>query len=309
MGDVTPKNIDLSIIIVNYNTRDLTVNCIRSVYEKTSDIAFEIIIVDNNSTDESCEAIQKHFAEAILMRNSHNLGFAKGANAGAIKARGKYFCFLNSDTTLVNNAFKEMVNVMKANRRIGVAGPLILDPEMGIDQSLLDITISGVLLRLLGVKKRIKINPHFLSTYPRGYELQRGTGLVGACILVRRDLFEALGGFDEQFFFTWEESDFILNAMKNRWKTMFLPVGKVIHHTGGTVKKLSLEEQTNVVFHYYYGLLLFCRKNYGSGAFLLARFTARLILSIKRYHYLVRSRKNKEFGSKLTIYTHVLDKL
>lgn len=309
MGDVTPKNIDLSIIIVSYNTRDQTVECIGSVYEKTSDITFEIIIVDNNSSDDSCEAIQKQFDDVIIIRNADNLGFAKGANSGAKKARGKYFCFLNSDTNLVNNAMKEMVEVMETNHEIGIAGPLVLDPMMGINQSLLNISTSGTLLRLLGIKRMIKIDANFLSRFPRGYELKLGTGLVGACILVRRDLFDTLGGFDEQFFFYWEESDFILNAMRNRWKAMFLPAGKVIHDTGGTVRKLSLEERKNIVYHFYRGLLLFCRKNYGNLALILARFTTRLVLMAKRYHYMVKWKKKEDVASKFTIYSHVLDKI
>ncbi|NIS74305.1 MAG: glycosyltransferase [Deltaproteobacteria bacterium] len=309
MHDLKQKDIDLSIIIVNYNTRDQTVDCIRSIYEKTSDITFEIIIVDNNSSDGSCEVIQKHFDEVIIIVNSDNLGFAKGANVGARNARGKYFCFLNSDTNLVNNAMREMLDVMNANRQIGIAGPLILDPEMGINQSLLNISISGTLLRLLGIKRMIKINENFLSNHPRGYELTMGTGLIGACILVRRDLFEALGGFDEQFFFYWEESDFILNAMRNRWKAVFLPAGKVIHDTGGTVRKLSLEERKNVVYHFYYGLLFYCRKNYGKLGFVLARFTTRVIIMVKRYHYMVKWKKKEDIASKFMIYSHVLEKL
>ena len=120
---------DVSIILVNYKTKDLTLNCIKSIYEKTTGVDFEIIVVDNNSQDGSAEAIEQEFQNVKVIYNKINVGFGAANNIAIKQAKGKYILCLNTDTFLINNAIKIMFDFMeeKANQQVGVCGGILYD--------------------------------------------------------------------------------------------------------------------------------------------------------------------------------------
>lgn len=119
----------VSVIIVNYNTRQLTTSCIRSVYEKTIGVSFEIILVDNNSTECDAAVFQEQFPGIKLIKSDRNLGFAGGNNAGISQAAGEYILLLNSDTELVNDAITISVEIMDQDREIGVLSAQLIYPD------------------------------------------------------------------------------------------------------------------------------------------------------------------------------------
>jgi GT2 family glycosyltransferase len=282
----------ISIIIVNYNTAELTVNCIRSIYQKTVDLDFEVILIDNGSNDNTVEIVQKEFqnyGNLIIIKNEENFGFAKACNIGAKRASGKYLCFLNTDTVLVNNAFLYMVNLLRKEPKIAVIGPQLLNEDMSIQHSITSVTLKSIVRRVIGIDILIqKDSVPFLEKAKSCYILKNGESLLGACIVVRKEIFELLKGFDENFFFTGEEGDFILNVMKNGFEVCYLPEAKIIHFSGKTVKKLDSVEKVKILFYYYYGLNYFAYKNYGKAASILVYFLILIRLFISTCYNAIR---------------------
>ena len=130
--------IDVSIIVVNYNTKELTRNCLKSVFERTDGISFEVIVSDNGSTDGSQEMIRAEFPEVVLIENDANIGFGAANNRALAVARGKYVFYLNSDTVLLNNAVKMFFDYWEnspAKESIGALGANLLDEDMNITHS------------------------------------------------------------------------------------------------------------------------------------------------------------------------------
>ena len=121
--------IDVSIIIVNWNTKDLLVDCINIIKDQIKTIKFEIIVVDNNSTDGSQSEIRKKFKDVLLITNDENLGFSKANNIGLKYTNGKYICLLNSDTAVLDNALDKMYAFMEQNKNTGILGPAILNDD------------------------------------------------------------------------------------------------------------------------------------------------------------------------------------
>ena len=128
---------DVSIIIVNYNTKNLTINCLSSIYEQTKDISFEIIVSDNGSTDGSIEMIKSNFTKVIVVENKENLGFGKANNRGLKVATGKYIFYLNSDTVLLNNAVRLFFDYFESHslENIGAIGCNLVDNNLTLTHS------------------------------------------------------------------------------------------------------------------------------------------------------------------------------
>src|SRR3989339_1210784 len=177
--------LDLSIIIVNYNDSRFIEDCISSVYRSTHKISFEIIFVDNKSTDRSVEIVQTKFPKVKIIQSPKNLGFCGGNNKGLKEYSGRYAMLLNTDTITKNGAFDTMVGFMDSHPKVGACGPKLLNSDGSIQHQ------GG----MFGKK-------FWLYKYPTKINY-----MIGACIMARREVIDQVGGLDENFFFSNDDLD------------------------------------------------------------------------------------------------------
>ena len=218
----------VSIIIVNYNGKELLQKCLDSLLKVNYD-NFEIILVDNNSTDGSVEFITKNYPSLIIIKLDSNKGFAEPNNVAAKISKGKYLLFLNNDTVVTPNFISEMVKVMETDKKIAICQSLLLKPDGSVDSS-------GDFIDHLGVvyNSKTKID-----------EIREVSSARGASMLVRSDIFEKLDGFDQKFFITFEDVDLCWRSWILGYRVLIIPTSIVYHEGGITIKKIKSE----IAFH------------------------------------------------------------
>jgi len=256
---------DVSVIIVNYNTKELTLNCIDSIYEQTKDLVFEVILVDNDSSDGSVEVISKRFPNVICIKNDSNLGFGKANNTGVSYANGKYIFLLNSDTVLKNNAIKLFFDFHESNSESMITGGYLRDENGKLMISYSSFTKSHVgLLRLAYINFpalqnfRMKLLPNKTQTIPHT-EIISVDFVTGADLFMKKADFNSLYGFDENFFMYYEDEDLCCRAKKQGIICKILPGPEIIHlETRSPVQsnfKILIREKS---FFYYMGKKYSC---------------------------------------------------
>lgn len=257
---------ELSIVILSYNTKDLTLQCIESVvkqYQKELEKKIiEIIVVDNNSKDESVLAIsglslQNHNIKLVL--NRENFGFAKGCNLGAKSAIGKYILFLNSDTKALDKGFEGMVDFLDKNSNVAILGGKLENSDGTIQRSCGKFyNLFNLLIMLLGFERF-----GFLRSSPS--KIQKVDWVSGACMMVRSKAFEKLTGFDEKLFMYVEDMEICFRAKKLGFATYFYPFLKLKH------KSLGSSNKTFAIINIYQGILRFYSKHKSHFEYLIAK--------------------------------------
>jgi GT2 family glycosyltransferase len=238
---------DLSIVILSYNTKDLLHECLSAVYDRISkQVLFEVIVVDNASSDDSVTMVKKNFPQVILIENKDNLGFSKGNNVGIKHAKGKYVLFLNSDAIVYKDTVETMLAFMGSHRDAGAATCMVAMPNGEID----DASHRGfptpwnAFCHFSGLGKVFPKSMVF-NGYHLGYKdidkIHEIDALAGAFMLVRREAGEQVGWWDEDYFFYGEDLDFCYKLKQKKWKIYFVPSAKVLHYKGvsGGIKKES----------------------------------------------------------------------
>lgn len=220
---------DVSVIIVNYNTRQMTCDCLHSIRMHTKDINYEVIVVDNASTDGSVEHIKTHFDGIRVISSDRNLGFGKANNKGALEARGKYLFFLNSDTLLLNNAIHFFYNYMERNKEVGAVGGILLNEQGQVSFSYNRFpspqTEIKYVLNKIFRRPTIPIPP----SQPVFVDF-----ISGADLFIPKVIFEQLNGFDPEFFMYYEEVDLQKRMELLGLKRIILPGVRIIHLEGGS---------------------------------------------------------------------------
>lgn len=254
----------LSIIIVNYNTRDLLRDCLNSIIRSNPlkdqlSSNYEVIVVDNASTDASVAMLKKEFPQVKLFQNKQNLGFAKANNQGIKIAKGKYLLLLNSDTKIVAGALEKMIDFMGENPQVGVLGPKLLNkdgslqPSAGYFPSLPVIFRQALFLHKIFPFNHLK---QFKVTRPAFYAKTHPVDWVaGACFLVKNDVFAKIGYLDEKFFMYVEEVEFCYRCQKAGWQIYLLPQAKITHQGEGS------GDRQKAILGIYQGLFLFYDKH------------------------------------------------
>ena len=266
---------DVSIIIVNYNTCDITKNCINSIFEYTKDIKFEIILVDNNSKDKSYSVFSNDNRITYLYQQN-NLGFGKANNLGFKHAKGKYIFLLNSDTLLKSNVVKEFYDYMeKAPKSIACAGTLMKDISNNISNSygyfpnfaslVKQYTIIGSIFKYI---LKSKENPLIKNGYV--------DFISGADLFIRKNVPDSLGLFDPDFFMYFEETEMQFRYNKNGYKSIIYSTPQLIHLEGYSMKQVSKNNRFTKRPIYFHSLYLYYKKCYGNLSYSLFR----LIFSI-----------------------------
>lgn len=252
---------DLSIIIVSYNTKDLLKECLVSVYKNIGGLNHEIIIVDNGSNDGTIEMVKNEFLEIRLIENKENLGFPKANNKGMELAKGDYVLLLNPDTVAMAGSIDSMINFLKNNIDVGAVAARLLNPD-GTNQpsvskfpDLFTLFARFCIPRFISNKiKKFLIKSNLnkkLGSQVNSYFSLRNVevptevdDVSGACLLIGRKTIEGVGLLDDKFFLYCEDIDWCYRTRKKGWKLVYLPEARVIHYggkaTGGDFKPFPL---------------------------------------------------------------------
>lgn len=233
---------DVSVCIVSWNTKDILRECIESIRQKTSGIDYEIIIVDNASSDGSANMVQEEFPQCTLIANLENLGFARANNLAARRASGEYIFYLNPDTTLVTNALKGMFEFLEKNEEYGAVGCQLTNPDLRVYYSCAGTfpTPFNELCDLLGLNRFLRPLRCFSSReldYWDHRDSRPVDCLSGACIMIRKSLNESLKGFDNSLFMYSEDVDLCYRVLLKGFKIFFLSTETIIHYEGSSSDK------------------------------------------------------------------------
>lgn len=233
---------DLSILIISYNTRELTLEAIESAIAQTKSTSYEILVVDNASADGSADAIEQHypadrFPQVRLLRAVENLGFAKANNLAARAARGQYLLLLNSDTRTLDGATDRLVEFLAARPDVGIAGGRTFFDDGSLNRNSCHgaPTLWMLLCQATGLSSVFRksgwLNPEGLGDWPRDSE-RDVPAVTGCLLLIRADLWRALDGFDEQFFMYGEDTDLCVRTWRKGLRCTICPDARIVHHGG-----------------------------------------------------------------------------
>lgn len=233
--------LDLTIIIPNYNTRELLHQCLQSIYENTHSIAFEVICIDDNSSDRSADMVEELFPQVILLRNDTGQYYAKNNNRGLRESKARYACLLNSDTKLIGNAFQQLVEFMDTHPDAAACGPTLLNPDMTVQSCIRQFADSGtMILQGLNMHKLFPNGRVARDYYSINFDYGR-TQVVDSigttAFVIRRSTWEQAGMLDERF--PHFQVDIAYNLMLKRagLKVFYTPCAKVIHYGSQSVNQ------------------------------------------------------------------------
>ncbi len=230
----------LSILIISYNTREMTLACVRSIFAQAEGDNFEVIVLDNASTDGSADALEGEFGERVhLIRSPVNLGFASGNNAAASHASGEYLLLLNPDTVVLGHAIDHLIEFAMEHPAAGIWGgrTVFADGSLNPASCWRRATVWSMACQASGLARVFRHWPLFNPEAFGGWKRDnvRKVDIVSGCFfLIRRDLWEALDGFDRDFFMYGEEADLCLRAQKRGAKPLVTPRATIVHHGGAS---------------------------------------------------------------------------
>lgn len=285
--------IDLSIIIVSYNTKEITENCLQSINRSLikSKIKYEIIVVDNDSHDGSKELLAKMAKDKknhlVYFQTGSNLGFGRGNNYGVKRTKGKYILLLNSDTIVLNRAIEKLFNFyIKNEKTVHFLGAKLLNKDLTPQPSACRFFTLPVVFASLLLK-----GDYWGLTRFSPNKFKKVDWVSGACILTKKSLYNKLGGFDKNIFMYMEEVDLLYRAKKINLNTFFYPEAKIIH-----LGSASSGGKTFPILQVYRGFIFFYKKHYSYLNLLILKLILKLkaaiayiIGRIKKDRYLIET--------------------
>lgn len=286
---------DLSIIIVNYNVKEFLQNLLHSVHKATQDIKHEIIIIDNASDDGSVEFLQKNFPSVKLIANKKNVGFGKANNQGMKIAKGKYFLLLNPDTLLSEDTLNKMMSFLKGTERAGMAGCKILNPD-GTLQLACRRSFPGPwtsFCKVTGLSTlfpKSKLFARYNLTYLDENKTYEVDAISGSFMMLKKEVYEKIGGFDEDFFMYGEDLDLCYRIQKAGYKVFYTHSTQIIHYKGESTRRSSIDE-TKI---FYKAMHLFVKKHFSTSLIveiilLLAIFFRKLVAFLGKKKLIILS--------------------
>lgn len=276
---------DVSIVVVNWNTRDLLLRCIRCVYDMCADLSLEVIVVDNASSDDSVLALQARFPHVHVIENHENVGFARANNQGVRASSTPYVLLLNSDAFLTAGALQVMLDLIRREPRAALVGAQLRNADGSFQASYTPFpNLWQEFLILSGLGRMLK--GHW---YPSRYdEVKKGPQIVdyvdGACMLVRRDAYLQLGGLDEGYFMYSEEVDLCLRLKQHGWQVWYQPAAQVVHLGGASSASRRMERERDM----YRSRLRFYRKHYGAFSARILKLQLLVLTAVKSVVHNVR---------------------
>lgn len=260
----------LSIIIVNYNSKDYLKECLYSIKETAGDIEYEIIVVDNHSFDGSVKFIRQVFPEVSLVANKFNYGFSRACNQGIRVSKGKYILLLNNDTVLLSNALEEMLTIIENAPGIGLLGCKLLNADRSLQQSFGRVTS---FINDFGRKYFINLYEKYGNAWVGKFlnwthSTEKEVEWVkGACMLLRRQAIFDADLMDENYFMYMEEVDLSLRIKQLGWKVFYTPRAEIVHFGG----RSTATNQYRASVEYRKSQLYFYKKHYGKAGLLKLR--------------------------------------
>jgi GT2 family glycosyltransferase len=251
--------VDLSIIVVNWNAKNLLLPCLDSIYQTCKGVAMEVFVIDNGSTDGSGEAVKERFPKVTFIQNQKNVGFAMANNQALRLSKGNYLLLLNPDTKMKEGAIERLVSFMESSPEAGVVGAQLLNDDGSKQNSIANFPslatelLNKSLLRWLFPKQF----PGKERDYSNPVEVD---SVIGACMMVRREAMDQVGLLDEEYFLFLEETDWCYRIKKAGWKVYHIPQAEIYHFQG---KSAELEKKKAKI-EYYRSRYHFFKKNRGT---------------------------------------------
>ena len=245
----------MSVVILSYNVRHYLELCLQSVQAATKDISSEIIVIDNNSSDDSCSVIKLNYPEIILIQNKENIGFSKANNQAVKIASGEYVCILNPDTVVSENTFNKILNFSDSKNDIGIVGCRFVDGSGAfLAESKRKVpTIRAAIQKLLG------FGYNYYETEISENQIAKVSVLTGAFMLMKNNFFRELGGFDENFFMYGEDIDLSFRALKMNKINYYYGEETIIHFKGESTRKNKIYYK-----NFFTAMQVFYNKHYNS---------------------------------------------
>ena len=250
-------DIAVSIIIVNYNSQDVLESCLSSVKEKVKNLSYEIIVVDNDSVKGSLNDLQQKYPEVFFILQKSNLGFGSANNTGVKQTRGRYIYFLNPDTELINDAVSILSDYMDIHQEVGICGGSMFNEDSTPTTSFYDIDM-------------LKLEYEIMFHLRKNYKGINNTNLpknvlviVGSNLFIRKDIFDTLGGFDDDFFMYFEEMELCHRVANLGFDIVSVPDAKIMHLHGATGENKNEELKTWLYEIHWYSKWLYFYKTKG----------------------------------------------
>jgi len=311
--------VQLSIIIVSYNSSPFLKKCLTSLYQNNPSIPFEVLVVDNSSSDDSVEMVKGGFPQVILIENKENIGFAPANNFALQRCQGELVLFLNPDTILLPGSIDTLMEVMQKERGAGILGCRLLNEDGTLQLSwgrMVNLT-SEFWQRF--ISRRYEKGNRLIKQYleRKSRRSHNPYWVTGACMLVRREALERVGHFDPNFFMFLEDVDLCHRVRKKGWEVLYTPSAEVVHLRGKSMET----NQTEAMKAYRKSQLYFYHKHYGwarliilklylIGKFILSIFASRLAYLITRQNQALGTYKlNKELLSLVIRYKYKAEKV
>ncbi len=282
----------LTVQIVNWNAREHLRQSLRSILDAPPRVPYEIIVLDNASQDGSVQMLEKEFPEVRLLVSEQNLGFSRGHNLIAKGAQGKYLFLLNPDTIVLPGALDLLVDYAENHPEVGIIGPKILNPDGSLQYSCRRFpNPTAALFRNTPLGKMFPNNPYtrdYLMTDWDHNSEREVDWVSGAALFIRRDLYEQLGGLDEQFFMYCEDTDLCYRAWQLGWKVVYYPEPKVIHAIGRSTDLIA----NRMIRTFHISMYRFYKKHYARKTPIFLRPLVPVGLALRASLFLMKNYKD-----------------
>lgn len=241
----------LSIIIVNWNSKDYLRNCLISVLKNTRGIAYEIIVIDSASYDGCGEMLRRHFPQVRFIQSDRNLGFAKANNEAFRTSKGKNLLFLNPDTEINDNVIPDLMKVLESTSGAGAVGARLLNSDGSTQISCIRAfpTVLNQILDTNLLRRQFPLSKMWgmASLFEKSDVVREVDAISGACLMIKREVFKEVGNFSEDYFMYSEDIDLCHKIWRNGWKAFYFSGAKVIHHGGKSSSETTTSSFTDVL--------------------------------------------------------------
>lgn len=282
---------ELSICILTLNSRDFLRECLNSIRKYPLKGDYEILVADNGSDDGTPAMLLEEFPEVQVVLNKENLGFTKPNNQMLHLAKGDFLLLLNPDTLLTEDCFNPQLDFLKAHPEVGVSIPKVLNGDGSFQKQsrrgeATPVEVIGYFFRLGKLFPNSKVLNGYLLSWLSEDEISEVKAVSGSCMFIRRETWEQVGDFDEQFFAYQEDSDYCKRAREKGWKVMYVPISRIIHYGGEGGSKA---QPVNSIYQWHLSYYRYYSKHFAKDHFFLFNWAYYLLMAAKLALSLLRN--------------------